>query len=231
MTCMAHHGPQWHPLTRNSQGSQFRSVLTSCRARISSQFLGCCRWNRMTSSVIFCHAVLLQKTVPKMPKHALPRTFLLNLAFCLQKSDGPSSGFTSTAGPKPHEQTHFEGASGQLKEGTWRHMKAPKCTWKAINQRRLALRQCLIGSFSISALLFGAYKREKQFQTWHVRTPWHLSQLHAGPLAPRGTHVLPHGLPQVLPARPYCQILPASVVVTVAFSTGVESPQSLCQLS
>ena len=128
-------------------------------------------------------------------------------------------------------KTRFEGASGQLKEGTWRHMKAHKCTWKAINQRRLALRQCLIGSFSISALLFGAYKREKQFQTWHVRTPWHLSQLHAGPLAPRGTYVLPHGLPQVLPARPYCQILPASVVVTVAFSTGVESPQSLCQLS
>ena len=70
------------------------------------------------------------QNVPKLPKRAWPRTFLLNLAFCLQKSDGPWSGLTSTAGPKPQTKLkkHTLWRNLGAFEGTWRHLKAHEGT-------------------------------------------------------------------------------------------------------
>jgi len=76
-----------------------------------------------------------QKTVPTLLKHASPRTFFEDPAFCLQKSDGPSSGCTSTAGPKPHEQNTLwrslgaiEGRHMKAHEGTQVHLKSNQST-------------------------------------------------------------------------------------------------------
>jgi len=75
----------------------------------------------MKSYDIFCHILSCCTSTKDRAKNA-QTCFAQNVppksGLLFAKSDGPSSGFTSTAGPKPHEQTHFEGASGQLKEGT-----------------------------------------------------------------------------------------------------------------